>query len=115
MAGNSTGKRELLEQALHTCRVARYCGIELAVAALQPGVGHQRGAAMSRPDDGNHVQIALDDDAVQVRVKEIQPGRGAPMPQQAWLHMLEGEGLGEQRIVEEIDLPDAQVVRGPPP
>src|SRR3984957_3929511 len=100
MAGNAAWKRELLEQPLHASRVARYRGIELSVAALQPGVGHQRGAAVPRPDDGNHVQIALDDDAVQVRVKEIQPGRGAPMSQQAWLHMLECEGLGEQRIVE---------------
>src|ERR1700733_14715451 len=115
MAWNTAWKRELLEQALHARRVARYSGIEFAVAALQPGVGYQGGAAMSGPDDGDHVQIALDDDAIQVCVDEIQPGRGTPMPQQAWLHVLECEGLGEQWIVEEIDLPYAEVVRRPPP
>src|SRR5271155_601056 len=50
VARDTTRKGELLEQALHARTVARYSGVELAVAALQPGVGHQRGTAMAGAD-----------------------------------------------------------------
>jgi hypothetical protein len=56
-----------------------------------------------------------DNDPVQVRIQEIQSRRGAPMSEQSWLHMLEREGLGEQWVVQQIDLAYAQIVGGTPP
>ena len=70
---------------------------------------------MAGTDDGNDVQIARDDHSVQVRVDEVQARRRAPMAEQPGLDVLEGQRLGEQRIVEQIDLPDAKVVRRTPP
>src|SRR5262249_18611524 len=49
-----------------------------------------------------------------MRVDEIEPRRRAPMAEQARLHMLEPQLLLEQRIGEEIDLADREVIGGTP-
>jgi hypothetical protein len=52
----------------------------------------------------------LPDQPVQMDVDEVQPGRRAPVAEQPRLDVIELERRGEQRVVEEIDLPDRQVV-----
>ena len=47
-------------------------------------------------------------------VDEVQPGRGAPVAEQARLDVLERERLAQQRVVEQVDLADRQVVGRPP-
>jgi hypothetical protein len=69
---------------------------------------------VARPGDIDDVQVVLLDDAVQVDVDEVQPRRRAPVPEQARLDVLQRERFLQQRIVVEIDLPDRQIVRGPP-
>ena len=62
-----------------------------------------------------HVQISGANDAVQVGVNKVQARRGAPVTEQSGLDMDGREWLGQQWVGEQIDLPDRQVVRGPPP
>ena len=60
------------------------------------------------PTDPRWVNIA------EMNIDEIQARRCAPMAEQTRLDVLLGQRLLQQRIVEQIDLPDRQVVRGPP-
>jgi hypothetical protein len=52
----------------------------------------------------------LDDDAIEVHVNEVEPGRGSPMSKQPRLDVLSAQRLTQQRIVHKIDLPNGQVV-----
>ncbi len=115
MAGDAARKGELLEQALHPVRVLPDVRIALAVAALQPGVGHDRRSAVAGTNDQQDVEIPGPDDSVQMRVEKIESRRGAPMPQQPGLDVLQPQGILQQRIVEQVDLPDRKVVCGAPP
>ena len=54
------------------------------------------------------------DDPVQMHVDEVLAGRRAPMAEQPRLDVLRLERLPQQRVVEQIDLADRQVVRGAP-
>ena len=85
VAGNSAGEAELLEQTLHSFRVLADVRVHLAVGALEIGVGHQRRSAVAGADDVDHVQIVAVDHAVEMHVEHVQPGRGAPVAQQARL------------------------------
>ena len=71
-------------------------------------------AAVTGTGHVQHVEISLLDHAVHVRVQQVQPRGGAPVPEQARLDVLGQQGLTQQRVVEQVDLPDGQVVRGPP-
>ena len=70
---------------------------------------------MARACHEDHIEITRSDDAIEVHVEEVQPWRRAPMPKQARLDMLYFERLAQQRIVEQIDLPDREIVRRAPP
>ena len=49
-----------------------------------------------------------------MHVDEILSGGRAPMPQQSRLDVLPAERFAEQRIIEQIDLSDAEIIRGEP-
>ncbi len=49
MGGDAAGKRELLEQLLHSFGVLRDVGVDLAVSAFQIGVGDQTWATRPGP------------------------------------------------------------------
>ena len=114
VAGNSAGKAELLEQPLHSRDVWADVRIKFAVGAFQIGVGDERRAAVPRPDDIDHVQIVALDHPVEVNVEHIEPRRRAPVAKQPRLDVFSLERLFEQRIIEQIDLPDRQIIRRPP-
>ena len=114
VAGDASGKRELEEQLSQPGFVLADVGIDLAVGALEIGVAHDGGAAVSGARDVDHVEVVLLDDAVQVHVDEVLPGGRAPVPEQHVLHVRERQGPLQQRIVVEIDLADREVVRGAP-
>src|SRR5262249_28250447 len=59
-------------------------------------------------------EVALPDRAVQVDVDQVEPGRRPEVPEQAHLHVFGLQRLAEQRVVEQGDLADRDVVRGPP-
>ena len=89
-------------------------GIDLAVGAFEIGVGDQPGPAMAGAGDVDHVEIVLLDEPIEVHVDEVEAGRRAPVAEQARLDVLLLERLAQQRIVEQIDLADGQIVGGAP-
>ena len=115
MAGDAAGKAELLEEPLHPPLVLRDARIGLAIGSLEPGIGDHARAAMAGTGDIDHVQVARLDGPVHMHIDEIQAGGRAPMAEQPRLDVLEGQRLLQQRIVEQIDLPDREIVRRPPP
>ena len=114
MARNAARKRELLEQPFHPGFVLTDVGIDLAVAALEIGVGDQRRAAMAGTGDVDHVEIMQSDRPVQMDVDEILSGRRAPMPNHERLDMRQREGFAQHRICVEVDLTNREVVGGAP-
>src|SRR5438477_405191 len=60
--------------------------------------------------DEDHVQILALDDPVEVGVEEVEPRGGAPVAEQPWLDVLAPQRLTQERVVEEVDLPDGEIV-----
>ncbi len=112
VAGDAARERELLEEKGEAFGVLRDVRVNLAVRALEVDVGHDAGAAVARAGDEDGVEVPILDDAVGVQVEKVEPGRGAPVPEKARFDVLEAEGLTEERIREEVDLPYGEVVRG---
>src|SRR5262249_34972129 len=110
VAGNAAGKGELREQAFYALGILSDIGVELAVRSFEISVGNHAGAAVSGTRDADHVEVVLPDDAVAVSVDEVQPGRGSPMAQEPRLDVLRLERLAEQRVIEEVDLADREIV-----
>ena len=114
VAGDAAGEAELLEQPLHPLGVLADVRIDLAVGAFEVGVGDQRRAAVPRADDVDHVQVIALDDPVEVDAEHVQARRRAPVAEQPRLDVLALERLLQERVVEQVDLADRQVVGGPP-
>ncbi len=114
MAWNSSGKRKLKEELPKSGLILADIGIDLAVGALEIGVAHDGRAAVPRTGDVNHVQVVFLNNAVQVHVDKVLPGGGAPVTQQHMFHIRERQRPLQQRIVVKIDLPDREIIRGPP-
>jgi hypothetical protein len=49
-----------------------------------------------------------------VRIDEVEAGRRPEVSEEAWLDVVGDERPLQQRVVEQVDLPDRQVVGGPP-
>ena len=114
VARDAAGEGELGEEPLHPLLVLRDVRIDLAVGPLEIGVGDQPRAAVAGAGDVDHVEVELFDQPVEVDVDEVEAGRRAPMAEQARLDVLLRRAACEQRIVEEIDLADGQIVGGAP-
>ena len=70
---------------------------------------------MTRAAHEHRIQLVNSDDPVDVRVHEIQAGSRPPVPEQPRLRVLDPQPLTQQRVVEQIDLADRQVVGRAPP
>ena len=114
MARNAARKRELLEQPLHPALVLADVGIDLAIAALEIGIGDQGRPAVTGTGDVDHVEIMQSDRPVQMDVDEILSGRRSPMPDHERLDMRQREGFAQHRICVEVDLTNREVVGGAP-
>jgi hypothetical protein len=66
---DAAGERELGEEPLQARLVPADVGVDLAVRALQVGVGHHGRPAVPRTGDEEHAQVALLDDPVEVGVE----------------------------------------------
>ena len=113
--GDPAGERELPEQPAHARGVRRDARVQLGVRALEVGVGHHAGPAVARPAHVDDVQVPVPDHPVEVHVDQVQPRRGAPVPEQPRLDVLRPERLGQQRVAQQVDLPHREVVRRAPP
>ena len=114
MARNSAGKRKLGEEALHALLVPGNIRIDFAVGPLEIGVGDDPRAPVAGADHVDHVEVKLFDQAIEVCVDEVEAGRRAPMAEEPRLDVLLLERLAQQRVVEQIDLADGQIVGGAP-
>ena len=106
---------ELLEKPPHPGHVLGDRRVPLGVSALKVSVGDKARPAVPGTGDIDDVEVPVSDHPVQVGVDQVQSWRGTPVPEQSRLHVLRQQFLGEQRIVEQVDLPDRQVVSGTPP
>jgi hypothetical protein len=114
MAGNAAGKGKLLEQTLHPGFVLADVGIDLAVAALQIGVGDQGRAAMAGTSDVDHIEIVELDRAIEMHIDEILPWRRTPVPDHERLDVSQRQRFAQHRVFVEVDLADREVVGGAP-
>ncbi len=114
VAGDAARERELPEEQAHPDLVARHVRIKLAVRAFEPRVGDDPRTAMAGTAHEDRLEVPLLDDAVGVRVKEVQARRRTPVAEQAWLDVLEAQRLAQERVGEQVDLPHGQVVRRAP-
>ena len=115
VAGDPAGKENWRNSWRIPVSSRRDVAVHLGPRALQPRVGHGSRPAVARAHDVDDVEIALADHAVDVGVDEVEARRRAPVAEEARLDMLGGQRLAQQRVVEEVDLSDRQVVGGPPP
>ena len=114
VARDPTGERELPEEPVEPLGVLPDVRVDLAVGSLEVRVGDDAGSAVPRTDDVHHVDVALDDHPVEVRVQEIETRGGPEVPEKAGLDVFGAERFAEQRIGEQIDLTDGAVVGGSP-
>ena len=114
MAGNSAGKRKLLEQLFEPSLVLADVGINLAPGPFEVNVAHDRGAAVAGTGDVEHIEVILFDDPIQMHIDEVLTRRGAPVSDHQRLHVRQLQRLSQQGVVIEIDLADGQVISGPP-
>lgn len=114
VAGDAAREGELAEELGHPGLVARHVVVALRPGALQPGVGHDGRASVAGAGDQHGVEVARHDHPVEVGVDQVEAGAGAPVPEQSRLDVVGGQRLAQQRIVQQVDLPDGEVVRGAP-
>src|SRR3954471_6676634 len=69
---------------------------------------------MAGSADVDDIEITRADRTVEMRIDEVQPRRGAPMAEQPRLDVVGLERLGQQRIVQQVDLADREIIGGAP-
>ena len=114
VARDPAWKGELPEQTTHAGLVPRDMGVQLAVGPLQPGVGHHGRPPVTGTADVEHVCAPSVDHPVQVGIDEVQPGARAPVAEEPRLDVLGAQRFTKQSVVEQVDLPDGQIVGRPP-
>ena len=102
VTADAAGKRELAEERAQAVGVLRDLRIDLAVGALEVRVRDRRRAAVTGTDHHERVQV--------VDADQVQPRRRAPMAEKPRLDVLGPERLAQERIVEQVDLTDREVV-----
>ena len=110
MARDAARERELPEQLLQSPLVRADRRVDLGVGALEPGVGDRGGAAVARTAQDDRVDVSLADQPVEVGPDEVETGRCPPVAEQSWLDVLALERTLEERVVEQVDLADGEVV-----
>ena len=65
---------------------------------------------MPRTRKEDDIRVVAPNEPIEMDVDEAQSGRCAPMSEQARLDVGGSQGLSQQRIVLEVDLPNGQVV-----
>jgi len=113
--GDAAGEGELREEALQAFLVVRDVVVRLGVGPVEERRRDETRPAVPGADDVHRGLQAPRDRAVEVGVDEVEARRRAPVPDEARLDVVAGQRLAQQRIVEQVDLPDAHVVGGAPP
>ena len=114
MGGDAARERELPEERPQPVLAEADVRVPLGVGAFEVRVCDKTWPAVARAGDEDHRQVARGDCAVQVGVEEVQPWGGAEVSEQARFDVLGAQRLAQQRIVEQIDLSDREIVGGAP-
>jgi hypothetical protein len=114
VARDAAGKRKLFEEALHPGGVAGDVRKQLAIRAFQIGIGNDRGPAVTGTGEEDRVEIARGDRTVEMRDHEVQTRRGSPVAEQPRFDVLAPQRLAQERVVEQVNLTDREIVRRPP-
>jgi hypothetical protein len=114
MTGDPARERELAKQPPQALLVVPDVRIDLGVGALEVDVGDEPRAAVTRACHVDDVELVALDDAVEVRVDEVQARRGPPVAEQPRLDVLDPQRLAQQRVVKQVDLADGEIVGGAP-
>src|SRR6202012_3943491 len=107
---DAAGERELPEQLAHAFGISGDVWIDLAVGALEIGIGYHARTAMAGATHIDHVEVESADHAIEMGIDEVQARRRPPMAEQARLDVLSPQRFAQQGIVEQIDLADRKVV-----
>jgi hypothetical protein len=83
VAGKPARPREATHEALETLVVARQLGVEFPERAVEICVGETGGCAVTGTRYEKHAETATQDQPVDMRMNEIEPGAGAPVAEQA--------------------------------
>jgi hypothetical protein len=73
-------------------------------------VRHERWATVPWTCEIDDVRVMLSDQAIEVDVDQAETGRCTPMAKQSRLDVLRAQRLAQQRIVEQIDLRNRQII-----
>ena len=114
MAGDAAGEGELLAQLLQAVHIFSDVGIHLAVGTLQIRICHEEIAAVAGTGYQDHILVIFLNDTVQMYINKILPRDGSPVPHDFFLHMLQGKGLAQKGVVQQVKLRCAEVVGGAP-
>ena len=114
MARDSARKGELPEELPQPFLIPSDVGVNFAVRAFEISVRYGRRAAVARTEDIDGIESPVADHPVHMRVDEVQPRCRSPVAEQARLHIFGPERVFQQWVVEQVDLTDRDVVRGPP-
>ena len=109
-----TRKGELAEELAQALLSLTHVRVQLAIRPLQVGVGHICGPAVAWAGDEDRVQVTGPDRPVQMRVDEVEPRHGSEVAEQPRLHVLGLQRRAQQRVVEQVDLPNGEIVRSTP-
>src|ERR1700730_6462305 len=115
MARDAAWKAELTKQPAHALGILRNARVELAIGALEPGVGDHPRPTVPGATNIDDVEVARLDHPVQMHVDEIQAWCRAEVAEQPRLEICAFERTLEKRGVEQVDLSDRQIVGGSPP
>jgi hypothetical protein len=110
MAGDPAREGELAEERAQPGLVLADRRVQLGVRALEVRVGDDPRPAVTGAGDVDRVEVAGTDRPVHVRPDQVEPGCRPEVAEQARLDLLGGEWLAQERVVEQVDLPDRQVV-----
>jgi hypothetical protein len=114
MARDPARERKLAEEPAQPVLVTPDLRIDLAVGALEVGVRDEARAAVAGAGDVDRVQVAPDDRAVEVCVEKVQTRGRAEVPEEPRFDVLGPQRLPQERVVEQVDLSDREVVRRAP-
>jgi hypothetical protein len=114
VTGNSVRPTELAEEAFDAVPVLLDMGVHLGVGTLEISVGYQPRPAVPWADDVEHVQVALADQTIPMHIKKVEARCGAPMAQQARLHVVQSQRTLQQRVVFQINLAHGEIIGGTP-
>ena len=88
--------------------------ISAMIPLFEEAVYDEGGAAVARAGDVERAQPARADGAVQVHVEEVEAGHGAEVAEETGLDVLRPQRLPQERVREQVDLADREVVGGAP-